>query len=171
MCNIEHIVSLCDWVSFWKEYYLCNRVSRGRNTHFFPNRPIHLNCRMTSISNREPSTLETGASSTLSPCENWGNFGNKYCLSIRDSKGDKHSFFPNKSIHLSWINTCIFQKKASMWEGGPSSTLFPCENCASFWAEYYLPIRVFKGEKHWLVQKRPVQVNWRNTGISQKKTI
>jgi hypothetical protein len=63
-----------NWVSFWKEYYLLTVFSRSTHAHFVPNRPIQLCRRNTYISQRKPSKIETGTSTTLFPCENWVNF-------------------------------------------------------------------------------------------------
>jgi hypothetical protein len=49
--------------------------------------------------------------------------------------------------------------KSSMLDGEASSTLFPCENCVSFWKEYCLPIRVFKVEKHSIWSKWAYSAN------------
>jgi hypothetical protein len=121
--------------------------SRGESAQFVLNSPIHRIEDTQVFLERKPSTLEGAASSTLFPCENWVNYWKEYCHPLKVVKD------PKRSIHLSWRNIYISKRKPSTLEGGTSSTLFPCENQVSFWMEYYLPISVFKGEKHTFFSK------------------
>jgi hypothetical protein len=55
--------------------------------------------------------LEAGTCSILFLCVNWVGFWIEYCLCISIFKGQKSTFFPNKPTQLSWIKTCVCQKK------------------------------------------------------------
>jgi hypothetical protein len=136
-----------NWVSLWVEYCLQIRVVKGWKLTFFPNSPIQLSSRNTCISQREPSSLESGASST--------------CFTLRIElvfewmvpasqcfQGVEMYIFVQVGL-LIWVEETHLsvKEKSSILEGGACSTLYLCENWASFWKEYCLPIRVFKGYK------------------------
>jgi hypothetical protein len=53
-------------------------------------------------------------------------------------------------------------------EAGTSSTLFPCENCISFWKEYFIQVRILRWRKAHYVSDRPIQQHWRNMYLWNK---
>jgi hypothetical protein len=58
--------------------------------------------------------------------------------------------------------TCIYWRKPSVLEAGPSSTLFPCESCVSFWKEYFLQLMLMKVEKSSLSSKEANSADFKN---------
>jgi hypothetical protein len=63
------------------------------------------------------------------------------------------TFVQNNSFQVKWISTASLVKQPSMLEAGESSTLFPYVNWVNFSKEYWLPLRVFKCEGHYLCVK------------------
>jgi hypothetical protein len=59
---------------------------------------------------RKPLTLEGGEFTTLFPCENRVSFERSNACPTRFSMGIIAQFVPNRPIHLSWRNTCIWKE-------------------------------------------------------------
>jgi hypothetical protein len=76
-------------------------------------------------------------------------------------------------VQFSWLEQrhVSVQRKASMLEPHVSSTLCACESWVRVWREYFREITIFKVEKGSFCPNRLILLNWRNTWISQKKTI
>jgi hypothetical protein len=67
-------------------------------------------------------------------------------------------FFP-KSYSAELRKHMSLSKKIIYYRSGAFGTLLACENQVSFWPQYCLPCRVFKGNKGSFVQNSPIQVN------------
>jgi hypothetical protein len=104
-------------------------------------------------------------------CETWVILWKKYFLHLTCFKEE----IAGLTLHgiFSWVEDTYvsLQRNPSMLEAATSSTVCPCENSFSFWKECTLQISIFKVEFGHLVPTTSIQLSWRNTCISQKKTI
>jgi hypothetical protein len=126
------LLSFVNWGRFWKENFLQIEYSRWGKAHFVPNRSIYLRWRNTWMSQRKPSVLEAGASSTLFPGEIWVIFWSEIFVQIRFFKVVVRLFAPNTPVHLTWRRTCISPKNVCVLETAQCSTLFTWESWVSF---------------------------------------
>jgi hypothetical protein len=73
------------------------------------------------------------------------------------------TFVQNSTIQVDGKSTVCLVRKPSKVLVGVSCRLFPYENGRTIWKEYCQPLRVFKREKHHLLENSSVQVNGRST--------
>jgi hypothetical protein len=121
--------------------------------------------------------LEGGASTTLFACEHWVSFWKEYYLPPRFSKVRNLILFHAGLFRWIVETHVTLDRKATMLEGGASSTLFPCENWELFPCENSVVSNTAcqsgiskVGNTHFLPY-RPLQLNYRNKCISWKKSI
>jgi hypothetical protein len=120
---------------------------------------------------RKPSKLEGGASSTLLPVRIvWLLERNAFCES-EFSRGRIPHFVQNRPMQLSWRNTCISLKKTIYVWRWSIKHVFSCDNWVVFKRNTACLSGFNSGRNAHFVPNRPIQLSWRNTCTSWKKTI
>jgi hypothetical protein len=74
-------------------------------------------------------------------------FWRVYFLQSMFSQWSKAHFVPNRALQLLEDTHVSPERKPCVWEAGAPSPLFPCDDCVTFWQEYFLQILDCKVEK------------------------
>jgi hypothetical protein len=159
------LLSMMNWVSFWKERCPTVSVFRGEDYQLCA-KSLHTskwekNCRF----GRESFMLETRGSSNLVSMVNSVCSLKEYWIPPGVFMDEQHHLCVNNPIEVKGRSTASLVIQGLILQARGSCTLLSMVNWVSFWKERCPTVSVFISEDHQLCAKTPPQVKGIKTAV------